>query len=1054
MSGEDTIEKINSSEKKLVSAMPDSRESLPPPKRVKIEKGEDFNGAAVEQKNYTRSIGTRIEYKPSSSVITTDSKADKPPPPKTTYCHHDVSVPSIFPGDYDIHSLEYPENPAKEYLFDLDAFQRQSVKCVERNESVLVAAHTSAGKTAVAEYAIALALKNKQRVIYTSPIKALSNQKYRELQAEFSDVGLMTGDNTIDKNASCLVMTTEILRSMLYRGSEVVREVAWVIFDEVHYMRDKDRGVVWEEAIILVPQNVRFVFLSATIPNAREFSEWIAHLKGIPCHTIYTDTRPVPLKHYVYSAGAGSGIHLIVDQKGQFLANNFDKAMTEISSAPAGKPGGGGGALAKKKKGPSNLAGKADCYKVIEMIHSKGLHPVIVFSFSRRDCEAYAMQLAKLDFNTPEERDFVQKIFENAITSLNEEDRGLPQITAILPLLLRGIGIHHSGLLPIIKEVVELMFNEGLIKCLFATETFAMGVNMPARTVLFCQLRKFDGERYRYLNGGEYIQMSGRAGRRGVDDEGIAILMCDEKIEPTVAKSLMSGVSEPLNSTFHLGYNMLLNLMRAEEADPEYVIGRSFAQFQGDRMVPKLEGSVKQLEAGRDAICLGRPDLGILDLEVRSYFKLKEVSEGIKKEIRDLVHKPGPVSQFLQPGRLLRVEIEGKNFHYDYGWGAVVDLKKRSAKLVGGERYSVEIALRCVSGSNRNGGQPIPFRPYLIGKTTSKDMRGRRRNDEPREEWMVVSCSMRDLQGLSAIRVVKPNDLRSFENRAVFGRSVAEVLRRFPDGPPMLDPITDMGISDENLVVLLKKAEAVEEAMIACPASKADRIQSLASQWEKRKTADARVKDEKKRLKAAKGLILQEELKKMRRVLRRLDFTNADGIVEVKGRVACEVNTADELVITELLLGGNMNDMPAEILVALCSCFVNDEGKRDEDVKLEKDLQAAYDSLSAVAMRVATVKKEAGLNISTSVEDVNEMFRPHAMRVVYYWMKGRSFSDVCKLSDLFEGSVIRVFRRLEELLRQLVTAVKAIGNSELAEKFETGSATLKRGIAFHSSLYI
>lgn len=233
-------------------------------------------------------------------------------------CSHDVSLPSGWTKDqYDFEELETMSNPkpAKKYKFSLDSFQAEAVKCLEKGESVLVSAHTSAGKTVVAEYAIAMSLKNKQRVIYTSPIKALSNQKYRELHEEFEDVGLMTGDITISPNSSCLVMTTEILRSMLYRGSEVVREIAWVIFDEVHYMRDKERGVVWEEAIIMVPKNVRFVFLSATIPNAQEFSEWISEIKQQPCHTIYTSTRPVPLQHYMFPAG-GEGLHFVVDEKG------------------------------------------------------------------------------------------------------------------------------------------------------------------------------------------------------------------------------------------------------------------------------------------------------------------------------------------------------------------------------------------------------------------------------------------------------------------------------------------------------------------------------------------------------------------------------------------------------------------------------------------------------------------------------------------------------------------------------------------------------------------
>lgn len=1051
---------------------PPPSDQTPPSKKPKVEQDSQPQPQLLPDDqppsiSFPRSVSIRVEHTTSSQTENSkakkedDEEGSKPstaksdsakPPPKTTYCNHCVSVPHTYPGEYDFEALKEPENPAKKYSFNLDAFQNQSVKCIERNESVLVAAHTSAGKTAVAEYAIALALRNKQRVIYTSPIKALSNQKYRELESEFKDVGLMTGDNTIDKNASCLVMTTEILRSMLYRGSEVVREVAWVIFDEVHYMRDKDRGVVWEEAIILVPQNVRFVFLSATIPNAREFSEWVAYLKQSPCHTIYTETRPVPLKHYIYSVGGGEGFHCIIDGNGKFLANNFDRAMAEMKSSALNKGGNSNQALSKKKRQAQSNASKADCYKVVDMIRTRGFHPVIVFSFSRRDCETFAMQLSKLDFNTPDERELVQQIFVNAISSLNEEDRELPQITAILPLLLRGVGIHHSGLLPIIKEVVELLFHEGLIKCLFATETFAMGVNMPARTVLFTQVRKFDGEKIRVLNGGEYVQMSGRAGRRGVDTEGVAILMCDEQLEPSNAKSLMSGSSEPLNSTFRLGYNMLLNLLRAEEADPEAVIGRSFAQFQGDRAVPKLEEALRKAESERDDVRLGGPEFGVVDHEVRNYFKLKSVAENIKLEVRDFIHKPSYVCPFLQPGRLLRVCIRTAQGDRDYGWGAVVDFRKRGRAFGSGDdRYNIEVLLRCQAGSNRNTVIPLPFKPSTH-QSKQVDPRRRRQSGEDGEEWMIVPCAMRDMQGLSALRLVKPNDLRTVEARSAFGRSIQEVLRRFPDGPPMLDPISDMRISDEKLVVLLRKAEAVDEAMTASAVNKCSDITALAQQWNVRKAAEQKVKDAKRDLKEAQGLILQEELKKMKRVLKRLGFTNQEGIVEVKGRVACEVNTADELVITELLLGGNMNDMTPEILVALCSCFVIDEGKKDEDLRLDKELEIVYEKLKAVATRVATVKKEAGL--LNDIDDFVDKFKPHAMKVVYYWMLGRSFSEVCSFTDLFEGSVIRCFRRLEELLRQLITAVKGIGNTELAEKIEQGSEKLKRGIAFHSSLYI
>lgn len=508
---------------------------------------------------------------------------------------HQVRHQVALPPDYDyvpISQHKAPESPARSYPFTLDPFQQVSVASIERNESVLVSAHTSAGKTVVAEYAIAQCLKNNQRVIYTSPIKALSNQKYREFTAEFGDVGLMTGDVTINPTATCLVMTTEILRSMLYRGSEIMREIAWVIFDEVHYMRDKSRGVVWEETIILLPDKVRYVFLSATIPNAMQFAEWITKTHNQPCHVVYTDFRPTPLQHYFFPAGA-DGIHLIVDEKGVFREENFQKAMTSIADKKGDDPAD---AMAKrkgrgkdKKLNKGGNQGPSDIYKIIKMIMMKNFNPVIVFSFSKRECENLALSMHGLTFNDDSEKAVVSKVFNSAINMLSEEDKNLPQIQHILPLLRRGIGVHHSGLLPILKETIEILFQEGLIKVLFATETFSIGLNMPAKTVVFTSVRKFDGVSQRWVTPSEFIQMSGRAGRRGLDDRGIVIMMIDEKMDPAVAKEIVRGEQDKLNSAFYLGNNMILNLMRVEGISPEFMLERCFYQFQNTASVSTLE---------------------------------------------------------------------------------------------------------------------------------------------------------------------------------------------------------------------------------------------------------------------------------------------------------------------------------------------------------------------------------------------------------------------------------------------------------------------------------
>jgi ATP-dependent RNA helicase DOB1 len=513
----------------------------------------------------------------------------------TVVLSHQVRHQVALPPDYNYIPLsehKAPETPARTWPFTLDPFQKVSISSIERGESVLVSAHTSAGKTVVAEYAIAQSLKNNQRVIYTSPIKALSNQKYREFAAEFGDVGLMTGDVTINPTATCLVMTTEILRSMLYRGSEIMREVAWVVFDEIHYMRDKARGVVWEETIILLPDKVRYVFLSATIPNAMQFAEWITKTHGQPCHVVYTDFRPTPLQHYFFPQGA-DGIHLVVDEKGVFREENFNKAMTTIADKHGDDPAD---AMAKrkgrgkdKKTNKGGTKGPSDIYKIIKMIMVKNYNPVIAFSFSKNMCESYALQMSNLSFNEESEKAMVDKVFNNALEMLSEDDKQLPQIQNILPLLKRGIGIHHSGLLPILKETIEILFQEGLIKVLFATETFSIGLNMPAKTVVFTSVRKFDGVSLRWVSPSEFVQMSGRAGRRGLDDRGMVIMMIDEKMEPAVAKEIVRGEQDKLNSAFYLGYNMILNLMRVEGISPEFMLERCFYQFQNTASVSGLK---------------------------------------------------------------------------------------------------------------------------------------------------------------------------------------------------------------------------------------------------------------------------------------------------------------------------------------------------------------------------------------------------------------------------------------------------------------------------------
>eukprot|EP01100_Stratorugosa_tubuloviscum_P004671 TRINITY_DN2179_c0_g1_i1.p1 TRINITY_DN2179_c0_g1~~TRINITY_DN2179_c0_g1_i1.p1 ORF type:complete len:1067 (-),score=472.48 TRINITY_DN2179_c0_g1_i1:84-3284(-) len=926
-------------------------------------------------------------------------------------CQHDLAVPPSWSKDQITKEIMNPPIPlkmAREYPFVLDPFQKVSIACIERQESVLVSAHTSAGKTVVAQYAIALSLRDGQRVIYTSPIKALSNQKYRELSEEFKDVGLMTGDVTINPSASCLVMTTEILRSMLYRGSEIMREVAWVVFDEIHYMRDKERGVVWEETIILLPDKVRYVFLSATIPNALEFAQWIAKIHNQPCHVVYSETRPIPLNHYIFPAG-GDGLHLVVDEKSNFREENFQKALGVLANKPiiADK---------NKKKNFDN----SDIYKIIKVIIDRSYEPVIIFSFSKKDCEVYALQMAKLDLNNDDEKKMVENIFVNAIDTLSEDDKKLPQVDHILPLLKRGIGIHHSGLLPILKEVIEILFQEGLLKALFATETFSIGLNMPAKTVVFTNVRKFDGNAFRWLSSGEYIQMSGRAGRRGLDDRGIVILMIDSKMEPSIAKGMVKGQADPLLSSFHLGYNMLLNLLRVEGVSPEYLIRKSFHQFQTDKNFPTIENKLKSLVKKKNKIDIND------ESTVAEYYNIRSQLAKLSQQIREIMMQPINILPFIQPGRIIRV----KDKDADWGWGIVINFEKKTSEK--NTLVLIDVLLNCLSGETPNDPRK-PCPPNQIGQV------------------QILPISLNCVDQISSLRVYVPRDLRSSEQRQSVMKSLREVIRRFPDGIPLLDPIEDIQIEDELFGKISRKIEALEDKLKSNPKFKNPELAKLCIDYEKKNEFETEIKQLKKQLKDKDSHILKDELSSMKRVLRRLGFTNSENVIEIKGRVACEINALDELVLTEMIFNGLFNNLQLEQITALLSCFAFQE-KSHEVVKLREELSGPFQLMQDTARRIGKVAEESKVKIN--VEEYVQSFPADMMEIVYAWTKGAKFIEICKMTEIFEGTIIRVLRRLEEGLRQLCAAAKAIGNNELETKFSEGITLIKRDIVFAASLYL
>ncbi|KAI7507048.1 ATP-dependent RNA helicase [Hortaea werneckii] len=960
---------------------------------------------------------------------------------------HQVRHQVSLPPDYDyvpISQHKAPEKPAREWPFTLDPFQQVSIASIERNESVLVSAHTSAGKTVVAEYAIAQCLKNNQRVIYTSPIKALSNQKYREFSAEFGDCGLMTGDVTINPTATCLVMTTEILRSMLYRGSEIMREVAWVLFDEVHYMRDKSRGVVWEETIILLPDKVRYVFLSATIPNAMQFAEWITKTHNQPCHVVYTDFRPTPLQHYFFPAGA-DGIHLVVDEKGVFREENFNKAMSSI----ADKAGDDGSDPLAKRKGKgkdkkTNKGGKkegpTDIYKIVKMIMMKNYNPVIVFSFSKRECENYALQMSQLAFNDESEKAMVTKVFNSAIEMLSDEDKELPQIQHILPLLRRGIGIHHSGLLPILKETIEILFQEGLIKVLFATETFSIGLNMPAKTVVFTSVRKFDGTGPRWVTPSEFIQMSGRAGRRGLDERGIVIMMIDEKMEPTAAKEIVRGEQDKLNSAFYLGYNMILNLLRVEGISPDFMLERCFFQFQNAASVTGLEKELAELEQKRADMVIDQ------ESEIKEYYDLRQNINNYTQEMKAVITHPQYLLKFLQSGRLVRIKYKD----YDFGWGAVVNwlsVKPQKGQteddIPPGSKVVVDVLMNVASdaspppqGSKLNQDLPPGIQPPAPGEKGKME---------------VVPVMNGTLDSIGHIRVFLPNDLRTQEQRNTVRKALEEIAKRFPDGIAILDPIENMNIRDESFKKLLRKIEVLEHKLLNSPMHKSEQLPALYDQYAAKVELTSEIKNKRKQIADALSVLQLDELKNRKRVLRRLGFINDADVVQLKARVACEISTGDELVLSELLFNRFFNEMTPEQCAAALSCFIFEE-KSNEAPTLKEELGKPFREIQAQARTVAKVSMES--KVLVNEEEYLRSFKCELMEVVYAWTQGASFAAICKMTDVYEGSLIRLFRRLEELLRQIAQASKVMGSEELEQKFEAALGKVRRDIVAAQSLYL
>ncbi|WP_165065633.1 DEAD/DEAH box helicase [Marisediminicola senii] len=596
--------------------------------------------------------------------------------------------------------------------FDLDPFQLSACAALERGNSVLVAAPTGAGKTVVAEFAVYLAMQQpRATVFYTAPMKALSNQKFQEFVREYgpSEVGLLTGDTNINSGARIVVMTTEVLRNMLYADSDLLTDLAFVIMDEVHYLADRFRGAVWEEVIIHLPERVRLVSLSATVSNAEEFGDWLQAVRG-QTDVIVSEERPVPLDQHILMrtklidlfdtpTGMGSPGALTVTpsrkagrNKGQRIAaeaaaaGDMSASVAAAGTAPA-SPAPAGAARAdsapagttrsdttrpettrhpvaqstarvnpeltqmarsgaragtsrvnhddrRQSRGGHNRPQEFMMKRpqVIALLEEHNLLPAIFFIFSRVGCDQAVAQVlrAGVRLTTSAERQEIREIVEDRCRTLLDEDLGVLGYWEWLEGLERGVAAHHAGMLPAFKEVVEELYRRKLVRVVFATETLALGINMPARTVVLEKLEKFNGEARVPITPGEYTQLTGRAGRRGIDIEGHSVIQWHDGLDPQAVASLASRRTYPLNSSFRPTYNMAVNLIEQfGRSRTREVLESSFAQFQADRAVVDLARKVRSQQESLDGY------------RTAMQCHLGDFAEyaGIRRELTDLEHK-------------------------------------------------------------------------------------------------------------------------------------------------------------------------------------------------------------------------------------------------------------------------------------------------------------------------------------------------------------------------------------------------------------------------------
>ncbi len=907
------------------------------------------------------------------------------------------------------------------YAFALDEFQVRACHEIEEGRGVLVAAPTGSGKTIVGEFAVHLALETGRKCFYTTPIKALSNQKFNDLVARYGadKVGLLTGDNVVNGDAPIVVMTTEVLRNMLYAGSRTLLGLGFVVMDEVHYLADRSRGAVWEEVIIHLPESVALVSLSATVSNAEEFGEWLATVRG-DTTTIVEEKRPVPLYQHVMvgkrmldlfassdvdaAAGFVKEGAPVNDELQKIARDDWASNRMKDRRAPKGRSGprNGGG---PKQVGNGRRVWIPSRYDVIDRLDRDGMLPAIVFIFSRVGCDAAVTQClqAGARLTSPEERDTIYAFVEESCRHLPDEDLHVLGYHDFLDGLTRGVAAHHAGMLPAFKHCVEELFVRGLCKVVFATETLALGINMPARSVVIEKLSKWNGETHAEITPGEYTQLTGRAGRRGLDVEGHGVVLWQPGMNPREVAGLASTRTYPLRSSFRPSYNMAVNLVHqfGRERSRE-LLEQSFAQFQADKAVV---GMARQLQKSQDALDgyaqAATCHLGDFMEYAAIRRRISDAEKGASRERRaDRRDEAVASLARLKPGDV--IEVPTGKFA---GFAVVVDpgFSEEGPRpyVVTADRQARRLAMIDF---------PTPVEAVTRLKVP-KNFNGR--NPQMR----------RDLA--SALRTRTHNLTPPPPGQ---GRSVGDGSRRAGSSRPA-------GVEQE---IAGLRGELKAHPCHACP--EREEHARWAERWFK---LDRDARTLKRRVEQRTNTVARQ-FDRVCDVLTALDYLDGDTVTP-RGRHLQRIYSDMDLVAAESLRHGLWDDLSPSELAAALSVLVF-EARRPDDASSPRipggGAQESIGEMVRLWGELDALEKDNKLDFLRQ-PDLGFAW------IAYRWAEGDELDDVLSHTELAAGDFVRWMKQLLDLAGQVADAA---GDAPLRATAREVVRRLRRGVVAYSGL--